>query len=337
VQSVVCIEPGRLVIEDRPRARRLAEDHVLIRIRRVGICGTDYHIYRGKQPYLTYPRVIGHEFSGEVAEAAAGSSLVVGDRVTVTPYLSCGSCIACRKGRTNCCMRLEVLGVHRDGALAEYVSVPEGFVLKTNGLSFDDAAMIEFLSIGAHAVRRAAVDAHDRVLVVGAGPIGLAATAFCKLRGAQVTVVDSRQDRLQFALATLAANHAVPLTDGVADVLSALTDGDFFDVVFDATGNPQAMETGFRYVAHGGRYVLISVVSADIRFSDPEFHKREITLLASRNATLEDFQTVIDAILAGQISTSSFGTHRSSLLEAPEALPRWAEPTSGVIKAIVEI
>ena len=337
MQTVVCIEPGRLALEERPRARRLAEDHVLIRIRRVGICGTDYHIYRGKQPYLTYPRVIGHEFSGEVIETAEGSNMVIGDRVTVTPYLSCGSCIACRKGKTNCCMRLEVLGVHRDGALAEYVSVPVRFVLKTNGLSFDDAAMIEFLSIGAHAVRRAEVDAQDRVLVVGAGPIGLAATAFCKLRGAQVTVVDSRQDRLQFALTALAANYAVPLNGSVADVLSTLTDGDFFDVVFDATGNPQAMETGFRYVAHGGRYALISVVTADIRFSDPEFHKREITLLACRNATLGDFQTVIEAILAGKIPTNAFGTHRSSLSEAPDALPRWAEPTSGVIKAIVEI
>jgi 2-desacetyl-2-hydroxyethyl bacteriochlorophyllide A dehydrogenase len=332
----VCTQPGSLAIEDRPRPPR-AEDEVLIRIRRVGICGTDFHIFRGKQPFLSYPRLIGHEFSGEVAEAQGNSGLVVGDRVAVMPYLSCGTCIACRRGKTNCCTRLEVLGVHRDGALTEYVSVPAAFVVRTNGLSFDDAAMIEFLSIGAHATRRAQVSTAERVLVVGAGPIGLAATAFCKLRGAEVAVVDSRQDRLEFSRSVLSADHIVPLSRDTRDELGSLTGGEFFDVVFDATGNPQAMETGFGYVAHGGRYALISVVSADIRFSDPEFHKRETTLLACRNATLEDFAAVIDAILAHKIPTAAFSTHRSTLSAVPEALPRWADPASGVIKALVDV
>jgi 2-desacetyl-2-hydroxyethyl bacteriochlorophyllide A dehydrogenase len=334
--SVVCTKPGSLAIEDRPRPSR-AENEVLIRIRRVGVCGTDFHIFRGKQPYLSYPRLIGHEFSGEVAEAAPNSGFASGDRVAVIPYLSCGVCIACRRGKTNCCTRLEVLGVHRDGALTEYLAVPAEFVINTNGLSFDDAAMIEFLSIGAHAARRAEVAAAERVLVVGAGPIGLAATAFCKLRGAEVTVVDSRQDRLEFSRAALSADHRVPLSGDTQEALASLTGGEFFDVVFDATGNPQAMETGFGYVAHGGRYALISVVSADMRFSDPEFHKRETTLFACRNATLEDFGTVIDAMLAGKIPTAAFGTHRSTLSAVPETLPRWADPASGVIKAIVEI
>jgi 2-desacetyl-2-hydroxyethyl bacteriochlorophyllide A dehydrogenase len=227
--------------------------------------------------------------------------------------------------------------VHRDGALTEYLAVPAAFVVKVDGLGFDDAAMIEFLSIGAHAARRAEVAAAERVLVVGAGPIGLAATAFCKLRGAEVTVVDSRQDRLEFSRAALSADHIVPLSRDTQEALASLTGGEFFDVVFDATGNPQAMETGFGYVAHGGRYALISVVSADIRFSDPEFHKRETTLLACRNATLEDFGTVISAMQAGMIPTAAFGTHRSPLSAVPEALPRWADPASGVIKAIVDI
>jgi len=175
------------------------------------------------------------------------------------------------------------------------------------------------------------------VLVVGAGPIGLAATSFCKLRGAEVAVVDSRQDRLEFAGSTLSADHLVPLDKDTRELLASLTAGEFYDVVFDATGNPQAMETGFGYVAHGGRYALISVVSADIAFSDPEFHKRETTLLACRNATLEDFGTVIDAILAGKIPTAAFNTHRATLAAVPEVLPRWANPASGVIKALVDI
>ena len=306
-------------------------------MRRVGVCGTDYHIFRGKQPYLTYPRLIGHEFSGEVVEAPAPSTLSPGDRVAVMPYLSCGICVACRKGKTNCCTRLEVLGVHRDGALTEYISVPAAFVVNTNELSFDEAAMIEFLSIGAHAVRRAEVTAGDRVLVVGAGPIGLAATAFCKLRGAHLTIVDSRADRLEFARTALSADHTVALTDQTRTNLAALSGDEFFDVVFDATGNPKAMETGFAYVAHGGRYALISVVSADIHFSDPDFHKRETTLLACRNATLEDFAVVVEAIRSRKLPANAFATHRAVLCDVPDMLPRWADPSSGVIKALVEV
>jgi 2-desacetyl-2-hydroxyethyl bacteriochlorophyllide A dehydrogenase len=336
VLSVVCTQPGTLELADRPRPVR-AENEVLVRVRRVGICGTDFHIFRGRQPYLSYPRLIGHELSGEVAESPAGSAFATGERVAVMPYLSCGQCIACRKDKTNCCMRLEVLGVHRDGALTEYLSVPVQFVVKTSDLSFDEAAMIEFLSIGAHAVRRAEVRAGERVLVVGAGPIGLAATAFCKLREARVTVLDSRADRLEFSRSHLACDYVVAPEANTRDTLAALTDGEFFDVVFDATGNPQAMETGFCYVAHGGRYALISVVSADIRFPDPEFHKRETTLLACRNATVEDFTTVVEAIRRRKIPTAAFGTHRAPLSEIPEVLPRWADPASGVIKALVDI
>lgn len=336
LQSIICIEPGNLALQEcAPPERR--EGEVLIRIRRVGVCGTDYHIFRGKQPYLSYPRVIGHEFSGEVIAAAADGDLRAGDPVCVMPYLSCGTCVACRQGRTNCCVRLQVLGVHRDGALTEYLSVPAAFVVKTDGLGFDAAAMVEFLSIGAHAVRRSQLRATDRVLVVGAGPIGLAATAFAKLRGAAITVLDSREDRLEFAQRELGADHVVALDSNSPAALASLTDGEYFDVVFDATGNPQAMEAGFEYVAHGGRYALISVVSADIRFSDPEFHKRETTLLACRNATLEDFHTVIDAMRAGAVPTAAFGTHRAPLAAIPEMLPRWAESGSGVIKALVDV
>jgi 2-desacetyl-2-hydroxyethyl bacteriochlorophyllide A dehydrogenase len=336
MRSLVCSEPGSLAIEERPIPERSVGE-VLIRIRRVGVCGTDMHIFAGRQPFLTYPRVIGHEFAGEVEEAPAGSRFKPGERVAVMPYFSCGTCIACRKGKTNCCTRLEVLGVHRDGALAEFVSVPAEFVIPVDGLSLDQAAMIEFLSIGAHAVRRADVKPGQRVLVVGAGPIGLAACLFSKLRGAHVTAVDARQDRLAFARDAVGIDQSVSLSDETAALLSAQTDGDFFDIVFDATGNPKAMEAGFRYVAHGGTYTLISVVSADISFADPEFHKRETTLLASRNATMEDFQTVIDAMRQGNVPTDAFASHRATLDEIPDALPRWIDPASGVIKAIVEI
>ena len=334
--SLVCLEPGSLALEERDQPIR-GENEVLVRVRRVGICGTDMHIFRGRQPYLTYPRVMGHEFAGEVAEAPEESMLTVGERVVVMPYLSCETCIACRNGKTNCCVNLELFGVHRDGALAEFISVPARFVLPLGDLTLDEAAMVEFLSIGAHAARRADVRPGRRVLVVGAGPIGLAAALFSRLRGGDVTVVDGRADRLTFAVEHIGASHAVPLSENTQQVLSGLTGAEFFDVVFDATGSPQAMEKGFAYVAHGGTYVLISVVSADVTFSDPEFHKREITLLASRNATMEDFETVIEAMRLGQVPTKVFASHRTTLAELADELPNWMDPQAQVIKALVEI
>ncbi len=333
--AVVCEEPGVLRNEQRPMPEA-GPGEVLLRVRRVGVCGTDLHIFGGRQPYLRYPRVMGHEFSAEVVSAEAGTGLVPGDAVYVMPYLSCGRCIACRKGKTNCCVAIQVLGVHRDGAFTEYLSVPAGFVRKVDGVGLDEAAMVEFLAIGAHAARRAAVASGERVLVTGAGPIGIAAALFSRLRGAAVTVLDSRTDRLDVCRQALGVQATVTVGPGDAAELSRLTDGEFFDVVFDATGNAEAMERGLNFVAHGGRYGLISIVQATLRFSDPEFHKRETTLLACRNATIEDFETVLAAMRAGQVPTRALATHRLALSEVADRFTDLLNPAAGVIKAIVE-
>ncbi|BEP38572.1 zinc-binding alcohol dehydrogenase family protein (plasmid) [Variovorax sp. V59] len=333
--TVICETPGTLRAEDRPMPLR-GGDEVLLRVKRVGVCGTDLHIFTGNQPYLSYPRVMGHELSGIVEAAPMGSRLSPGDQVYVMPYLSCGKCIACRQGKTNCCVNIQVLGVHRDGAFTEYLSVPQAFVHKAEGVSLDQAAMVEFLAIGAHAVRRADVRGGQRVLVVGAGPIGMAAMIFSKLRGAQVTALDTRKDRLDFCSAQLGMAASVQISDDDEKQLAALTDNEFFDIVFDATGNPKAMERGFKFVAHGGTYVLISVVGATISFSDPEFHKRETTLLGSRNATTEDFETVLEAMRAGLIPDAALNTHRLALADVPADFKNLLDPARGVVKAIVE-
>lgn len=333
--TVICQTPGTLLAQERDRPVR-GDGEVLLRVKRVGVCGTDLHIYTGNQPYLAYPRVMGHEFSGLVEEAPADSSLRPGDPAFVMPYLSCGHCIACRKGKTNCCVNIQVLGVHRDGAFTEYLSVPQQFVHKAEGVTLDQAAMVEFLSIGAHAVRRGEVQAGQRVLVVGAGPIGMAALIFSKLRGAIVTALDTRRDRLDFCTRHLGVAAAVQIGDDDEAHLSELTDGDFYDVVFDATGNAGAMERGFKFVAHGGRYVMVSVVRDTIRFSDPEFHKRETTLLGSRNATMEDFETVLTAMRAGLIPDAALNTHRMPLSQVPSDFKTLLDPAQGVVKAIVE-
>jgi len=331
--TIICQTPGTLRAEERSRPVPAA-DEVLLRVKRVGVCGTDLHIFTGNQPYLDYPRVMGHELSGVVEEAPAGSALRSGDSVFVMPYLSCGKCIACRK--TNCCVNIQVLGVHRDGAFTEYLCVPQQFVHKAEGVSLDQAAMVEFLSIGAHAVRRGEVLAGQRVLVVGAGPIGMAALIFSRLRGAVVTALDTRRDRLDFCERHLGVTAAVQIGPDDEVQLSQLTEGDFFDVVFDATGNSQAMERGFKFVAHGGKYVMVSVVRDTIRFSDPEFHKRETTLLGSRNATLEDFETVLAAMRAGQIPDAALNTHRMPLARVPADFATLLDPARGVVKALIE-
>ncbi|MFP4594195.1 zinc-binding alcohol dehydrogenase family protein [uncultured Ralstonia sp.] len=338
MKTVICEAPGKLAVAEQPLPAA-GPDDVLIRIKRVGVCGTDLHIFTGNQPYLSYPRVMGHELSGIVESAPAGARVQAGDPVYVMPYLSCGHCVACRAGKTNCCTNIRVLGVHADGGMVEYLAVPQAFVFKADGVTLDQAAMIEFLAIGAHAVARADIAPRQRVLVVGAGPIGMAVVIFAKLRGAQVTVLDGRADRLAVCATALNADHAVSLdtTEAATDAkrLAELTGNEGFDVVFDATGNIKAMERGLDFVAHGGKYVLVSIVSSRISFSDPEFHKRETTLLASRNATPADFETVLDAMRAGKIPTAALNTHTLALGDLPTEFPKLLDPDAGVIKALV--
>jgi 2-desacetyl-2-hydroxyethyl bacteriochlorophyllide A dehydrogenase len=333
--AIICDSPGHLSAIEKTKPVR-GEGEVLVRLRRVGVCGTDLHIFTGNQPYLSYPRIMGHELSGTVEEAPEGSGFAFGDIVSVIPYISCGHCSPCLKGKSNCCRNIGVLGVHRDGGMAEYISLPQQFVLKAAGLSLDQAAMTEFLAIGAHAVRRSALEKGQNVLVVGAGPIGMAVAIFARINGGVVTMIDSRADRLAFCQTHLGVAHTVELGADDVSKLSEITGGDFFDVVFDATGNPKAMERGFSFVGHGGAYVLVSIVSSNISFSDPEFHKRETSLLGSRNATPEDFERVLKALRAGEIPDALI-THRMRLDEVPAKFAGLTDPAAGVVKGMVEI
>lgn len=336
MRAVLCSEPGQLEIVERPIPVP-QKGEALVRLRRIGVCGTDMHIYQGNQPYFVYPRVMGHELSAEVVAAPEGSTLKPGDPVYIVPYLHCGSCIACRAGRTNCCTTLKVLGVHVDGGMCEYLALPESTLFKAEGITLDEAAMVEFLAIGAHAVARAQVKPGQRALVVGTGPIGVGVTLFAKLSGAEVTVIDGRDDRLAFCTSQLGISHAVKLGPDDVEQLKAVSHGEFFHHVFDATGNPKAMERGFSLVAHGGTYVLVSLVQGNISFNDPEFHRRETTLLSSRNATLKDFATVMAAMRDGHVPTKAINTHRAPLFDVAARMPEWIRPEAGTIKALLEL
>lgn len=335
IDALVCNSPGELVIAQLPPPVRQADD-VLVRPRRVGICGTDYHIYEGKHPFLQYPRIMGHELAVEVLEAPAGSGFAPGEICVVNPYVSCGTCVACRNGKPNCCVSIAVLGVHRDGGMATQLTLPARNLVRAEGLSTDACATVEFLAIGAHAVRRGAVTKGDRALIIGAGPIGLGAALFAKLSGATITVLDLDEARLAVAKDMLGAN-VIKAGDTARDEVARLTSGESFDIVFDATGNPQSMQKGFDFVGHGGRYVLVSVVKSAITFEDADFHRKEMTLLGSRNATSQDFERVIAAIRDGLVPLDRIITHRTTLAGAVTDLPLWATTKTGLIKALIAI
>ncbi|ASY70974.1 zinc-binding alcohol dehydrogenase family protein [Sinorhizobium fredii] len=337
MKAVVCSEPGRLEITERPRPPAPAEGWVRLAVRRVGICGTDYHIFEGKHPFLEYPRVMGHEISATVVDTGPGSRFASGTLVVVNPYISCGSCIACRRGKPNCCTAIRVLGVHTDGAFCEEILMPEQNLYPATGLSPEAAATVEFLAIGAHAVRRSGVAPGARSLVIGAGPIGLGTAVFSRIAGHDVTLLDTSAERLAFAADELGFSGGLLAGEGLEKAIAQATDGDGFDVVFDATGNAASMDRSFAHVAHGGTLVFVSVVKNDIRFSDPEFHKREMTLVASRNATREDFDHVIASIGKGLVPVERLVTHRTTLDQAVHDLPRWAQDKAGLVKAIITV
>ena len=335
VDALICSRPGTLELVQLP-APSAQPDTALVRPSRVGVCGTDYHIYEGKHPFLQYPRVMGHELAVRIVEVPGGAGFSPGETCVVNPYISCGDCIACRAGRPNCCVAISVLGVHRDGGMAELLAVPVTNLVRADGLSADACACVEFLAIGAHAVRRASVGRGDNVLVVGTGPIGLGAALFATLSGARVTVQDRDAERAEAAQSLIGAT-AISASDAIDEAGRASALGDGFDVVFDATGNPAAMEKGFDLVAHAGRYVLVSVVTDSITFRDPDFHRKEMTLFASRNATTEDFARVIAAIGEGRVPVERLITHRTSLEEAARDIPHWATDKTGLVKAVIEI
>jgi len=333
MKAVVCENPGELRVVERP-APHPKDDEILIRIRRVGLCGTDYHIFAGRHPFLAYPRVMGHELAGEVVSVPSGSAFRPGQIVSINPYLACGVCIACRKGKPNACVNISVLGVHADGGMCELLAVPQGAVIDATGLTLDQAAMLEFLAIGAHAVARSTIQSGDRVLVAGAGPIGIAVALFARLEGAAVTLVDRRAARIAYARDRLGFDDIALAGPELAAALIDRTNGEAFDVVFDATGSLEAMAQSLNFVAHGGALVLVGVAPGDLVFPDPEFHKRETTLIASRNALKADFERVIGAMKDGKLPLDALQTHSLRLEEIPDRLPELIAGADDVLKAI---
>ncbi len=326
MKQITLETPGRFVAGECAEPAPGAGE-ALARVHRIGICGTDLHAFRGRQPFFAYPRVLGHELGVEVVALGAGAEaagIAVGDRCSVEPYLNCGKCVACRRGRPNCCVSLQVLGVHIDGGMRPLITLPANKLHASASLSFDQLALIETLGIGAHAVERASLAKDDTVLVIGAGPIGLSVIQFVLAAGRKLAVMDVSDTRLEFCREQLGVEFVLKPGADAGGQLCEIFDGDLPTVVIDATGNPKSMAGTFDLSAHGGRIVFVGLFQGDIAFNDPNFHRRELTLLASRNALPGTFRAIIEAVEAGRIDTSPWITHRLALDEVPARFPEIA-------------
>ncbi|TCN22747.1 zinc-binding alcohol dehydrogenase family protein [Mesobacillus foraminis] len=335
--SIVCEQPHVFKFA-KTEALMPKEGEAIVAIKRIGICGTDLHAFKGNQPFFQYPRVLGHELAGVIEWIGDNSfGLKTGDQVSIIPYMECGQCIACRKGKTNCCTQMNVMGVHIDGGMQEKISVPYHHLIKTEGLSLDETAVIEPLSIGAHAVRRGEIQAGEFVLVIGAGPIGLGVMSFAKQAEARVIAMDINNDRLEFCRRWADVDYTINALESPMEAIQKITGGDMPELVFDATGNARSMTDSFRYPANGGKLIFVGLVKSEIVFSDPDFHSKELTLMASRNATKEDFDFVIRSIRSRKIKVDEYITHRSEFKQMINTFEEWLSPDAGVIKAVVEL
>lgn len=331
-----CLSPGEFEYQVA-EIPTVSKGRAIVKIKRIGICGTDLHAFEGTQPYFSYPRILGHELAGEVVDIEENNEITKGDQVTVIPYFSCGTCVACRNGKPNCCQKISVFGVHEDGGMREFVSLPISSLVKKEGLSLNQLALAEPFAIGAHGVRRAGVKPGQLVLVIGAGPIGLGVMEFARIAGAKVIAMDINEQRLQFCKEAWNIPHVVKAGSSAHEQIQEITNGDFCDVVIDATGSLAAINTGFQYIAHGGNYVLVGLQKGEIVFSHPEFHKREATLMSSRNATRADFDQVLEAMATGQLLIEKYITHQVKFDQVKNDFQSWLKPETGVIKAVVEI
>ncbi|HTS44021.1 MAG TPA: zinc-binding alcohol dehydrogenase family protein [Puia sp.] len=331
-----CIAPEKLEYQTMAMPSP-AEGHTILKIKSVGVCGTDLHSFRGTQPYFSYPRVLGHELSGIIVETDR-SDFQKDELVTILPYFNCGICVACRMGKPNCCASLQVAGIHVDGGMAEYFSVPSNCLVHAQGLDEEALALVEPFAIGAHAIKRAGIQPNDFVLISGAGPIGLTLTAFAKMAGAHVIVLDINHDRLRFCTEQLQLAHALDAKDeNLFDQIRMITSGNMPQVVIDATGNQKAINGLFQYMSHGGKYILVGLQKENICFSHPEFHKREATLMSSRNATREDFDQVIQVMRQKSINPDIYITHRIPFEKAKNDFGSLLDPANRVIKAMIRM
>ena len=322
-------EPGRFTLGDSTRTKTPEPQEVLVRVLTVGICGTDLHAFEGTQPFFSYPRVLGHELGVEVLSAGdCVDDLKPGDKCAVNPYVTCGVCAACSRGRTNCCARMSVIGVHTDGGMCDSIVLPAKQLYKVENLSPVMIPLVETLGVGIHAVGRAGVMAGERAIVIGAGPIGLSVIEFLRAAGADIGVVEKMPERLEFAARSHALRRYYPSHEEARQEEASM-------VVFDCTGDRGSMESSIHLVQQGGRLVFVGLINDSISLFDPDLHRREATILASRNSTPAEHRKVLDAMERSEIDVSAWPMEIAPPETMSERFPLWLKREAGIVKAII--
>lgn len=330
MKTVTLQQPGRFVIGDTTRPGGPGPDEVLVRVLAVGICGTDLHAFEGTQPFFNYPRILGHELAVEVLTVGESvQGLSAGDRCAVNPYVTCGQCSACLRGRTNCCARMSVVGVHVDGGMRDVIVLPAKQLYKISKLPAAQIPLVETLGVGIHAVGRSGADAGDRAIVIGAGPIGLSVVEFLRVAGADVGIVETMPERLEFAARHHGLKRYYPSHDEARQEEPSM-------LVFDCTGDRGSMERAIQLLGQAGKLIFVGLVNEKLSIFDPDLHRREATILASRNSTPAEHLRVLDLMESGQVDVSDWPTECARPETMADRFPLWLRREAGIVKAIVE-
>jgi threonine dehydrogenase-like Zn-dependent dehydrogenase len=333
MKAVALTRPGQIEVKDIAEPSPQPGE-LLLRVEMVGLCGTDLNSYRGKNPLVTFPRVIGHEIAATVLEGTL--AVPAGTRVTVSPYTACGHCAACRRGRVNACQFNQTFGVQRDGAMTELLSVPEDKVY-ASPLSLKELCLVEPLTVGMHAVSRGRVTEQDVVAVFGCGGVGLGAIAGSAFRGARTIAIDLDDEKLETARAAGATDLIHSRRDSVHDRLQEITAGLGPDVIIEAIGLPDTFRAAVDEVAFTGRVVYIGYAKEPVSYETRLFVQKELDVLGSRNALPQDFREVIHLLEAGKFPVDRAVSSVVPLAAAPAALAAWSENPAGFTKIMVSI
>ncbi len=337
MKAIVIDKPYEVEIRDVPMPT-VGEGEALLRVLYVGICGADVASYTGNQPFTTYPRIPGHEFSAEIIEIPENDKgLKKGDIVTCNPYFNCGKCYSCERGHVNCCTDNRTMGVQRDGAFCEYISMPVERIYPGMGLTAQELALIEPFSISRHAISRAAIRPTDSVLIVGAGPIGLFALLAAKQFAGKIAVADVLNNRLDLAMSYGADGVVNTATEDIAKFTEEFTGGRGFDVCIEACGRPETFLMCIDEAAYAANIILIGNGKRETTFLHSIILKKELNIFGSRNAMKQDFLDNIELAASGKVDLMKMVSGVYEMDKAAEAFDALAHNKGDLAKLLIRI
>lgn len=338
MKTIIINNPDEVdIIEQAMPVRKQGE--ALLKILYGGICGSDLGTYRGTFAYASYPRIPGHEFSAEIIEIGDNDrNLKPGMIVTCNPYFNCGHCYSCQRGLVNCCTSNETMGAQRDGAFSEYITMPIERIYDGKGLSAKTLALIEPFCISYHGISRANIQPNDKVLVIGAGTIGVLAAVAAKAKGAKVYISDVAENKMNYAIETFGLDGGI-LNDSPENFIKRveeITNGNYFDVTIEAVGLPSTFQACIDAAAFGARMVQIGVGKRTHEFDFTLLQKKELNVYGSRNALKKDFLELIDLVKSGKVDLEKIVTNTYNLDEADKAFQDFSKNAASMLKVVIK-